>query len=84
MGINEEKVALLRNLDIFSQLLEYALDIIARYSEMVHFKKKEVIFSHGTPANELYVLTPQLVTCPPPNLSIRFRVIRYSLFSSPE
>ncbi len=56
MAVHEEKVELLRKIDIFSQLREYELDIIARYSEFVRVRKGQVIFSPGTDADELYVL----------------------------
>ena len=56
MGLHENKVELLRFIDIFSRLREYELDIIARYSDFVQFKKGNVIFSKGIPAEELYVV----------------------------
>ncbi len=56
MAIQEDKVELLRNVDIFSRLREYELDIIASYSEFISVKKGHAIFSQGTPAREFYVL----------------------------
>lgn len=56
MAQKEEKVALLRKVDIFSQLLEYELDVIAKYSEFIKLKKGQPIFSQGASANELYVV----------------------------
>ncbi len=56
MGLHEDKVELLRNIDIFSQLREYELDIIARYSDLIPFAKGDIIFSQGSPATELYVV----------------------------
>ncbi|HPS87118.1 MAG TPA: GGDEF domain-containing protein [Spirochaetota bacterium] len=56
MAQKEEKVALLRKVDIFSQLLEYELDVIAKYSEFIKLKKGQAIFSQGSSANELYVV----------------------------
>lgn len=54
--MNEEKVELLRKVDIFSQLAEYELDIIADYSEYVKLKKGAAVFSNGAESNELYVV----------------------------
>jgi len=56
MALKEEKVELLRKVDIFSQLREYELDIIADYSDFIKFEKGQVIFSNGSVANELYVV----------------------------
>jgi len=56
MALKEEKVELLRKVDIFSQLPEYELDIIAKYSEFIRLKKGQPIFSQGSPANELFVV----------------------------
>ncbi|HPS57070.1 MAG TPA: GGDEF domain-containing protein [Spirochaetota bacterium] len=54
--MNEEKVELLRKVDIFSQLAEYELDTIAEYSEYVKLKKGAAVFSNGAESNELYVV----------------------------
>jgi len=54
--MNEEKVELLRKVDIFSQLAEYELDIIADYSEYVKLKTGDAVFSHGAESNELFVV----------------------------
>ena len=40
MAHKEEKVALLRKVDIFSDLREYELDVIAKYSEFIELKKE--------------------------------------------
>ncbi len=56
MALKEQKVELLRRVDLFSQLREYELDIIADYSEFVNFEKGEAIFSQGAAAGELYVV----------------------------
>ncbi len=56
MAVHESIVELLRQVDIFSQLREYELDIIARYSEFIGISKGEVIFSQGEKAEELYVV----------------------------
>jgi len=55
-SLHDRKVELLRNMDIFSRLREYELDIIARQSEMVNFKKGQAVFSLGSTARELYVV----------------------------
>lgn len=56
MGLQEEKVELLRNVDIFSQLREYELDTIAKYSEFISLKKGEPLFRPGDESFELYVV----------------------------
>ena len=56
MALKEEKVELLRKVDIFSGLREYELDKIADYSEFIQLKKGQPIFSQGAAANELYVV----------------------------
>lgn len=56
-SLHDRKVELLRNMDIFSRLREYELDIIARQSELVNFKKGQAIFSLGSSARELYVVS---------------------------
>ncbi len=56
MALKEEKVALLRKVDIFSDLREYELDVIAKYSEFIELKKGQPIFSQGSAAHELYVV----------------------------
>lgn len=52
----KDKLELLRNVDLFSQLAEYELDIIADYSEYVPLKKGDAVFSNGSASNELYVV----------------------------
>jgi len=56
MALKEQKVELLRKVDLFSQLREYELDIIADYSEFISFEKGQAIFSQGSAAGELYVV----------------------------
>ena len=56
MALKEQKVELLRRVELFSQLREYELDIIADYSEFVSFDKGRAIFSMGSAADELYVV----------------------------
>jgi diguanylate cyclase (GGDEF)-like protein len=56
MAKKEEKVELLRKVDIFSELREYELDVIANYSEFYEIKKGQAIFAHGSAANEMYVV----------------------------
>ncbi len=56
MALHEEKIELIRKSDIFSQLREYELDIIARYSEFNRFSKGQTVFGHGSPADELYIV----------------------------
>ena len=56
MAQQEDKVELLRIVDIFSQLAEYELDIIADYSEYIKLKKGNAVFSNGAESNELFVV----------------------------
>lgn len=56
MPFKEEKVELLRKVDLFSQLREYELDIIANYSEFINLKKGEPVFRPGDESGELYVV----------------------------
>jgi diguanylate cyclase len=56
MALHEDKVELLRKVDVFSQLREYELDIIAKHSEAIDFKKREVVFKKDSPADELFVV----------------------------
>jgi diguanylate cyclase len=56
MALHENKVELLRKIDIFSSLREYELDSLARYSEFKDYKKGEAIFTQDSPAEELFVL----------------------------
>jgi len=56
MALKEEKVALLRKVDIFSNLREYELDVIAKYSEFIKVSRGQAIFSKGSTAHELYVV----------------------------
>lgn len=57
MALHEEKVELLRKVDLFSPLREYELDIIAQHSELVEFGKGQAVFRRGEPAEDLYVVT---------------------------
>lgn len=56
MAIHQEKVELLRRVDLFSTLREYELDIIAKNSELVRYDRGVAVFSRGAEARELYVL----------------------------
>ncbi len=56
MFMHEEKVELLRRVDLFSALREYELDIIAKNSEMVRFDRGVPVFSRGAVAREIYVV----------------------------
>jgi diguanylate cyclase (GGDEF)-like protein len=56
MALHEDKIELLRKNDIFSELREYELDIIARYSEFINVPKGQPIFVHGSPAEEMYIV----------------------------
>ncbi|HOP62394.1 MAG TPA: GGDEF domain-containing protein [Spirochaetota bacterium] len=56
MRLKDEKVELLRNVDIFSQLREYELDTIAKYSDFITLKKGEPLFRPGDESFELYVV----------------------------
>ncbi|MCU0843613.1 MAG: GGDEF domain-containing protein [Spirochaetes bacterium] len=56
MPMHEDKVELLRRVDLFSTLREYELDIIAKNSEMVRFDRGVAVFVKGAPARELYVV----------------------------
>ena len=57
MAVHEQKVELLRKIDIFSQLREYELDIIAKYSEFIRFSKGDVVFTQGSPADNLFAVS---------------------------
>jgi diguanylate cyclase len=57
MAVHEDKVELLRKIDIFSQLREYELDVIAKYSEFLRLSKGDFIFSQGSVAENLYVVS---------------------------
>ncbi len=52
----ENKILLLNKVDIFSPLKIYELDIIARYSEYVRYKKGDVIFAQDSESDGLYVI----------------------------
>ncbi|MCP4132221.1 MAG: GGDEF domain-containing protein [bacterium] len=52
----EKKVELLRNVDVFSRLREYELDVIARYSSYLGVKRGDAVFSPGDRARGLFVV----------------------------
>lgn len=52
----EEKLNLLRNTTLFSQLNEEELKIIADYSEFTDFKDEDVIFEEGTTGETLFIV----------------------------
>lgn len=56
MSLQDSKVELLRKVDIFSDLREYELDIIAEYSKLMAVEKGSFIFSQGAHADGLYVI----------------------------
>ena len=56
MAEHEDKVELLRKVDIFSELKEYELDIIARYSEILKLEKGEPVFIQDNPSDNFYVV----------------------------
>ncbi|MBN2403744.1 MAG: GGDEF domain-containing protein [Spirochaetes bacterium] len=57
MAVHEAKVELLRKVDMFSQLREYELDNIAKYSEFIRLSKGDFIFSQGSAAEDMYVVS---------------------------
>lgn len=56
MALKEEKVGLLRKVDLFSQLREYELDTIANFSEFITLKKGTPLFKPGDESMELFVV----------------------------
>ena len=56
MSLQDSKIELLRKMDIFSELREYELDIIAEYSKLMAVEKGSFIFSQGAQADGLYVI----------------------------
>lgn len=56
MTIQKDKVNLLRKIDVFSQLQEYELDVISRYSDFLQIQKGQKIFSQNDQASELFVV----------------------------
>ncbi len=56
MSQHDNKIKLLRSLDLFSKLREYELDIIAKYGELIQVNKGDVIFSQDSPAHEIYIV----------------------------
>jgi diguanylate cyclase (GGDEF)-like protein len=51
-----DKVKLLRGVNIFSRLDEKELQIIAQYSQFSDYQKGELIFSEGSDVNEFYLV----------------------------
>lgn len=56
MGFHDDAVEFLRSIDLFSQLREYELDVIARHSEAVTFRRREVIFTKDEPSDVMYIV----------------------------
>ena len=56
MSLHDQKIELLRKVDLFSELREYELDVIAQYSDFVSIPRGEPLFSQDDPATALYVL----------------------------
>ncbi len=56
MHQHDEKVELLRKVEIFSALREYELDIIARHSEMVEYARGNIVFTQNSTAECMYVV----------------------------
>ena len=51
-----ERIALLQNVELFAQLSTEELEIVASYSQIVHFNRNSLIFSEKSPSNEMYVI----------------------------
>jgi diguanylate cyclase (GGDEF)-like protein len=56
MHAHDEKIESLGTVEIFSQLKEYELEIIAKYSEMISYNKGDIIFSQDAEADRMYVV----------------------------
>jgi diguanylate cyclase (GGDEF)-like protein len=56
MLYQENKIVLLNKVEIFSPLKIYELDIIARYSEHIEYKKGDIIFTQDSKSDGFYVL----------------------------
>ncbi len=56
MHVQDGIVELLRNVEIFSKLKEYELDVIARYSEYVGFEEGRLIYEEGSVADCIYIV----------------------------
>jgi len=56
MHLYDEIVELIRKSDIFSSLREYELDIIAHHSELLPYKKGDIVFTQETAADAMYVV----------------------------
>lgn len=56
MSLHDEKVELLRKSELFSNLREYELDIIAKYSEFIRVKKGQMIFHQGARPKSMYII----------------------------
>jgi diguanylate cyclase (GGDEF)-like protein len=52
---SRKKIELLRRVDLFSELREYELDVIARHSDFVTIEKGLPLFNQDDPADSLYV-----------------------------
>ncbi len=52
----QEKIDLLKNVSIFSQLKKQDLSVVARYSHYDNFNRGETIFSEGSHSEELYII----------------------------
>jgi len=52
----DDKIDLLRNMEIFSTLGSQELEIVAYNSQLVNYRKGSLIFSENAPGNELYVI----------------------------
>ncbi|MDY6932887.1 MAG: GGDEF domain-containing protein [Spirochaetota bacterium] len=51
-----EKIDLLKTASLFSSLMEMDLEVVARYSEYLHYNKGEIIFSEGSQEDGLYII----------------------------
>ncbi len=56
MPDQKKKIDLLKNVEIFTPLKNSELDIIARYSEYLQFKKGDVIFAQDNESDGLFVI----------------------------
>lgn len=52
----KEKINLLRNIELFSTLTPQEIEILAYNSQMLHYRQGSLIFTEGSPGNELYVI----------------------------
>lgn len=56
MGGVNEKIQLLKNVNLFSKLQEHELEVVARYSDYYSFSKGTVIFEQGSSDDELHII----------------------------